>query len=87
MKIDSKNNSVRKAQLEKKITDVEIMAVEIAKQKTDLLNYKEDTERKAAEMLITLNRENETVRFTQFDLRKSNQPKRQFNIQILPLLL
>ncbi|XP_043275851.1 centrosomin isoform X2 [Venturia canescens] len=62
MKNDGKNNSLRKAQLEMKITDVEIMAIEIAKQKSELLNYKEDTDRKASEMMITLNRENEALR-------------------------
>lgn len=62
IKNDGKNNSLRKAQLEMKITDVEIMAIEIAKQKSELLNYKEDTDRKASDMMLTLNRENEALR-------------------------
>ena len=61
LKRESKQNSVRKAQLEKKIIDVENMAVEMKKQKAEALQYKENAERKSAEMFITLNKENDTV--------------------------
>lgn len=58
---ESKQNSTRRAQLEKKLVDLENMAVEMNKQKAELVHYKENSERKTAEMLITLNRENDTV--------------------------
>ncbi|XP_014605591.1 PREDICTED: centrosomin isoform X2 [Polistes canadensis] len=59
---ESKQNSIRKAQLEKKITDVESMVAEMTKQKTELLQYKENTEKKTAEMLMVLKRENDRLR-------------------------
>lgn len=62
LKKESKQNNVRKAQLEKKLTDVESMAAEMNKQKAELLHYTENNERKTAEVLITLNRENEALR-------------------------
>lgn len=58
---ESKQNTVRRVQLEKKLADLESMATEMNKQKAELVHYKENAERKAAEMLITLNRENDTV--------------------------
>ncbi|XP_012262634.2 CDK5 regulatory subunit-associated protein 2 isoform X2 [Athalia rosae] len=62
LKKESKQNSVRKAQLEKKITEVESMAIELTKQKVELLQAKENAERQAADMLTALNRENDTLR-------------------------
>ncbi|XP_031841742.1 phosphodiesterase 4D interacting protein centrosomin isoform X2 [Nomia melanderi] len=62
LKKESKQNNLRRTQLEKKLADLETMATEMNKQKTELLHYKENAERKAAEMLITLNRENDTLR-------------------------
>ncbi|XP_076378265.1 phosphodiesterase 4D interacting protein centrosomin isoform X2 [Megalopta genalis] len=62
LKKESKQNNVRKAQLEKKLVDLESMAAEMNKQKAELLHYKENADRKAAEMLITLNRENEILK-------------------------
>ncbi|XP_011693370.1 PREDICTED: centrosomin-like isoform X2 [Wasmannia auropunctata] len=59
---ENKQNSVRKTQLEKKINDVEQMASEITKQKTEFLQYKENTERKTTETLLILNKENELLR-------------------------
>lgn len=58
---ESKQNSIRKAQLEKKIADVESMVAEMTKQKAELLQYKENTEKKTAEMLMALKRENDRV--------------------------
>ncbi|XP_076643396.1 phosphodiesterase 4D interacting protein centrosomin isoform X3 [Halictus rubicundus] len=62
LKKESKQNNARRAQLENKLVDLESMAAEMNKQKAELLHYKENAERKAAEMLITLNRENEMLR-------------------------
>ncbi|XP_078050206.1 phosphodiesterase 4D interacting protein centrosomin isoform X2 [Augochlora pura] len=62
LKKESKQNNVRRAQLEKKLVDLESMATEMTKQKAELLHYKENADRKAAEMLITINRENEILR-------------------------
>lgn len=59
---ESKQNSVRKTQLEKKINDVEQMASEITKQKVEFWQYKENTDRKTTETLLILNKENESVR-------------------------
>ncbi|KAL0115738.1 hypothetical protein PUN28_010934 [Cardiocondyla obscurior] len=59
---ENKQNSVRKMHLEKKINDVEQIASEITKQKTELLQYKENTERKTTETLVILNKENESLR-------------------------
>lgn len=61
LKKENKQNSARKAQLEKKLVDLESMAAEMNKQKAELMLYKENSERKTAEMLITLNRENDAV--------------------------
>jgi len=63
---ENKQNSVRKTQLEKKINDVEQMASEITKQKTEFLQYKENTERKTTETLLILNKENESVSTSYF---------------------
>ncbi|XP_033227702.1 centrosomin isoform X3 [Belonocnema kinseyi] len=73
LKRESKQNSVRKAHLEKKIIDVENMAVEMQKQKAEILQYKEDAERKSAEMLVTLNRENDTLRSKIKKLEEDNE--------------
>ncbi|XP_017882781.1 centrosomin isoform X2 [Ceratina calcarata] len=62
LKKENKQNCARRMQLEKKLADLENMATEMNKQKADLAHYKEDAERKTAEMLITLNRENDTLR-------------------------
>ncbi|XP_071875855.1 phosphodiesterase 4D interacting protein centrosomin isoform X2 [Bombus fervidus] len=59
---ESKQNCARRAQLEKKLADLEGMATEMNKQKAELIHYKDNAERKAAEMLISLNRENDTLR-------------------------
>ncbi|XP_015190024.1 PREDICTED: myosin-11 isoform X2 [Polistes dominula] len=59
---ESKQNSIRKAQLEKKIVEVESMVAEMSKQKSELLQYKENTEKKTAEMLMVLKKENERLR-------------------------
>ena len=57
---------MRKVQLEKKMLEVENMALQVAKQKAELLQRKESTDRKTTEMLITLNKENEVVRFIKY---------------------
>ncbi|XP_076160987.1 phosphodiesterase 4D interacting protein centrosomin isoform X2 [Ptiloglossa arizonensis] len=62
LKKESKQNNVRRAQLEKKLIDLESMAVEMNKQKAELMQYKENADKKSAEMLVTLNKENETLR-------------------------
>ncbi|XP_018301721.1 centrosomin isoform X4 [Mycetomoellerius zeteki] len=59
---ENKQNCIRKTQLEKKINDVEQMASEISKQKTEFLQYKENSERKTTETLLILNKENESLR-------------------------
>lgn len=53
LKKESKQNSVRKAQLEKKVVE----------QKLELSQYKDNADKKTTETLISLNKENETVRF------------------------
>jgi len=58
---ENKQNNIRKIQLDKKINDVEQMASEITKQKAELLQYKENAERKTTETLLMLNKENESV--------------------------
>ena len=58
---------MRKVQLEKKMLEVENMALQVAKQKAELLQRKESTDRKTTEMLITLNKENEVVRFIKYE--------------------
>ncbi|XP_076754592.1 phosphodiesterase 4D interacting protein centrosomin isoform X2 [Xylocopa sonorina] len=62
LKKENKQNCARRAQMEKKLADLENMATEMNKQKADLMHYKENTERKTADMLITLNRENDALR-------------------------
>lgn len=57
---ENKQNSIRKIQLEKKIIDMEQMANEMTKQKTELLRYKDNTGR-TTETLLILNKENESV--------------------------
>ncbi|XP_015438709.1 PREDICTED: centrosomin isoform X2 [Dufourea novaeangliae] len=62
LKKENKQNNMRRTQLEKKLVDLESMAAEMTKQKAELLHYKENAERKATDMLITLNRENDMLR-------------------------
>lgn len=61
LKRENKQNSLRKSQLEKKLTEIENMALELKKQKAELLQNKENSERKSSDMIVTLNRENDTV--------------------------
>lgn len=61
LKKESKQNCSRRAQLEKKLVDLENMATEMNNQKAELMHYKDNAERKTAELLITLNRENDAV--------------------------
>lgn len=61
LKRENKQSSLRKSQLEKKVTEIETMAMELKKQKADLLQNKENSEKKSSEMIVTLNRENDTV--------------------------
>lgn len=56
-----KQNSIRKTQLEKKMNDMEQMASEMTKQKTELLQFRDNTERKTTDTLLILNKENESV--------------------------
>ncbi|KAK0094120.1 hypothetical protein PV326_011778 [Microctonus aethiopoides] len=76
-----KLNNARKAQLEKKINDVENMAIEIAKQKSELLQHKENTERKTSEMIMSLNMENDSLRSRIIKLEEENNSARN-NISI-----
>lgn len=62
LKKEHKLNSIRKTQMEKKMSDVEQMTCEMNKQKTEFLQYKENTERKTTETLLILNKESESVR-------------------------
>ncbi|XP_016837483.1 centrosomin isoform X2 [Nasonia vitripennis] len=73
LKKESKQNSVRKLQLEKKMLDVDNMALEVAKQKAELTLYKESTDRKTTEMLITLNKENDMLRSKIKKLEEDNE--------------
>nr|XP_012143776.1 PREDICTED: centrosomin isoform X3 [Megachile rotundata] len=73
LKKESKQNCARRAQLEKKLVDLESMAAEMNKQKAELMHYKENSERKAAEMLITLNRENDALRTRIKKLEEENE--------------
>ncbi|KAG7208405.1 hypothetical protein KM043_014637 [Ampulex compressa] len=73
LKKESKQNGMRKAQLEKKITDLESMATEMSKQKAELLHFKESAERKAAETTITLTRENDSLRLRIKKLEEENE--------------
>lgn len=63
LKKESKQNSVRKTQLEKRALDAENLASEVSKQKAELLQYLENVDRQSAEMLTSLNKENEVVSF------------------------
>ncbi|KAK0179549.1 hypothetical protein PV327_005291 [Microctonus hyperodae] len=76
-----KLNNARKAQLEKKINDVENMAIEIAKQKSELLQYKENNERKTSEIIMSLNMENDSLRSRIIKLEEENNSARN-NISI-----
>ncbi|XP_076239387.1 phosphodiesterase 4D interacting protein centrosomin isoform X2 [Calliopsis andreniformis] len=73
LKKESKQNSTRRAQLEKKLVDLETMAAEMNKQKDELVHYKENAERKTTEMLITLNRENDMLRMRIKKLEDENE--------------
>jgi len=66
---ENKQNNIRKIQLDKKINDVEQMASEVTKQKAELLQYKENSERKTTETLLKLNKENESVRIVSLHLQ------------------
>lgn len=96
---ESKQNCTRRAQLEKKLADLECMATEMNKQKAELIHYKDNAERKAAEMLISLNRENDTVinhsflNFYNFNyyvysmVFKTSRKHSSLRINILPMLI
>lgn len=70
---ESKQNNARKAQLEKKLVELENMATEMNKQKTELIHYNDNAERKATEMLISLNRENDALRTRVKKLEDENE--------------
>lgn len=53
LKKESKQNSVRKLQLEKKVVE----------QKVEILQYRDNADKKNAEILMSLNKENELVLF------------------------
>ncbi|XP_072761406.1 uncharacterized protein Cnn isoform X3 [Anoplolepis gracilipes] len=72
LKKESKQNSFRKTQMEKKINDVEQMANEMTKQKTEFLQYKEN-EKKTKETLLILNKENEAMREGMKRLEEENE--------------
>lgn len=76
---ESKQNNVRKTQLEKKINDVEQMASEITKQKAEFLQYKENTERKTTDTLLILNKENESVSVYCFYILIIKKYRKNFN--------
>ncbi|XP_011261366.2 CDK5 regulatory subunit-associated protein 2 isoform X2 [Camponotus floridanus] len=69
---ESKQNSFRKTQMEKKINDVEQMANEMTKQKAEFLQYKEN-EKKNTETLLILNKENESMRVGIKRLEEENE--------------
>ncbi|XP_043252265.1 centrosomin isoform X1 [Colletes gigas] len=73
LKKESKQNNICRAQLEKKLVDLESMATEMNKQKAELMQYKENTDKKTADMLVTLNRENETLRARIKKLEEENE--------------
>ncbi|XP_032674103.1 centrosomin isoform X3 [Odontomachus brunneus] len=68
-----KQNSIRKTQLEKKINDMEQMASEMTKQKTELLQFRDNTERKTTDTLLILNKENESLRARIKQLEEENE--------------
>ncbi|XP_025153819.1 centrosomin isoform X3 [Harpegnathos saltator] len=57
-----KQNSIRKTQLEKKINDMEQMASEMTKQQSELLQFRENNDKKTTDTLLILNKENESLR-------------------------
>ncbi|XP_043476790.1 centrosomin isoform X3 [Leptopilina heterotoma] len=73
LKRENKQNSLRKSQLEKKLTEIENMALELKKQKAELLQNKENSERKSSDMIVTLNRENDTLRMKIKRLEEENE--------------
>nr|XP_012226456.1 PREDICTED: centrosomin isoform X2 [Linepithema humile] len=70
---ENKQNNIRKIQLDKRINEVEQMASEITKQKAELLQYKENAERKTTETLLMLNKENESLREKIKQLEEENE--------------
>ncbi|CAD1478022.1 unnamed protein product, partial [Heterotrigona itama] len=70
---ESKQNNARRMQLEKKLAELESMATEMNKQKTELMQYKDNAERKTTEMLISLNRENDALRTRVKKLEDENE--------------
>ncbi|XP_043524063.1 centrosomin-like isoform X2 [Frieseomelitta varia] len=70
---ESKQNGARRTQLEKKLAELESMATEMNKQKTELMHCKDNAERKATEMLISLNRENDALRTRVKKLEDENE--------------
>ncbi|XP_053596651.1 centrosomin isoform X3 [Microplitis demolitor] len=62
--------------MEKKMLDMESMAVEIAKQKNDLMQYQEVNEKKINEMILTLNVENDALRAKLKKLEEENETAR-----------
>ncbi|XP_051158816.1 centrosomin-like isoform X4 [Leptopilina boulardi] len=73
LKRENKQNSLRKSQLEKKLTEIENMAMELKNQKAELLQNKENSERKSSDMIVTLNRENDTLRMKIKRLEEENE--------------
>jgi 2C-methyl-D-erythritol 2,4-cyclodiphosphate synthase len=61
IKKESKQNNIRKIQLEKKNLEEENISIEVAKQKAELLQYKNKIDKNVTELLISLNSENEMV--------------------------
>ncbi|XP_014205042.1 CDK5 regulatory subunit-associated protein 2 isoform X3 [Copidosoma floridanum] len=62
LKKESKQNSARKLQLEIKILEMEGRALELTKQKGELLQFKETVDKKTADMIFVFNKDNEVMR-------------------------
>ncbi|XP_016837485.1 centrosomin isoform X4 [Nasonia vitripennis] len=74
-KLDKSRSFCEKLQntLERKIHECHTLKKEMAKQKAELTLYKESTDRKTTEMLITLNKENDMLRSKIKKLEEDNE--------------
>ncbi|XP_044594988.1 centrosomin isoform X5 [Cotesia glomerata] len=80
---EEKDRKKDKRKLQKeKLADLESMAAEIAKQKNELIQYKEINEKKIGEMIFTLNVENDALRVKLKKLEEDNEVARN-NVGVL----
>ncbi|XP_074107915.1 phosphodiesterase 4D interacting protein centrosomin isoform X3 [Cotesia typhae] len=80
---EEKDRKKDKRKLQKeKLADLDSMAAEIAKQKSELIQYKETNEKKIGEMIFTLNVENDALRVKLKKLEEDNEVARN-NVGVL----